>query len=181
VANAFLQYLCEEFTSRCGGRAIVAGGSVRDILMEREPKDFDVFVIGGHFNADWSKGCERIESPDWHKSEPHLQATFRIDGKIVQVMKAESKSPAEVLDLFDWNVSRFAYDATAKVDPFIRLTKLDDIAEGKSLVLHRVTYPVSSLRRGFRFSERFAMKFESADMMRLCVLSSARLVEVKPR
>lgn len=169
----FLKTLCDDFKQRCGGLAIVAGGSVRDTLMGRDPKDYDVFVIGGDWREDWNSGLEIIDSPEWHKSEPNLQRTFRIDGRIVQVMKSESKDVSGVLDLFDWNVSRFAFDG----QDYRQLTPLDDIQPGKPLKLHRVTYPVSTLRRGFRFSERFSMVFAADDLRNLCTLAAARLVK----
>ena len=170
--SQLLQSLCDEFTKRCGGTAIIAGGSVRDTLLGREPKDYDVFVLRGKFRDGWGNGLEVVDSPEWHKSEPNLQRTFRIDGRIVQVMKSDWSLPGQVLDHFDWNVSQFAFNGD-----FLQLTDLTDIGEGKELRLHRVTYPVSTLRRGFRFSERFGMQFRKEDLRDLCALAASRLVE----
>jgi hypothetical protein len=173
----FLKHLCDEFTKRCNAHAIVAGGSVRDVLMGREPKDFDVFVLcQGELADNWHNGLEKLNSPEWHKSEPYLQRTLRVDGRVVQVMRSNASNVGEVLDLFDWNVSRFAYDPKL-TDPVIKLTELSDIAEGKPLKLHRVTFPVSTLRRGFRFSERFSMVFQKEDLRDLCALAASRLVD----
>ena len=73
---------------------------------------------------------------------------------------------AALIDTFDWNVSRFGFDGKAVVQEM----SIADIAPGKDLKLHRVTNAPSTLRRGFRFSERFAMNIPNVDLHRLCAL-----------
>lgn len=171
-----LQKIQEEFTKRCG-RSVVAGGCVRDLLMDKSPKDFDVFVFndGKKMTGKEFEGLEAIETPEWHKSEPFLQATVRFEGVVVQVMSSSFKSASELLDTFDWNVSRFAFDAGHT----LALTALSDIGEGKMLRLHKVTYPLSTLRRGFRFSERFGMKLDNKELQGLCSMVAGRLAGLK--
>lgn len=161
-----------EFQRRLGslGAVVVAGGSVRDELMGRTPKDFDVFVIGLPFTAESAQAVRdtcvdvpSIEALDFHKSEPFLAVSLNWNGVMVQIMCSPLTSTAVLLDSFDWNVSRFAFDGSCHA-----LEDIANIVEGKPLRLHRVTYPASTLRRGFRFSERFGMKFEHADLVDLC-------------
>lgn len=156
------------------GQVVVAGGSVRDVLMGRNPKDIDVFVLVGApieavitTTAEALSDLDAIETPEWHKSEPFLQATVRYNGAMVQVMLSPYATVDALLDSFDWNVSMFAYDGQTVT----QRTEVEDIAEGKPLVLHRVTFPLSTLRRGFRFSERFLMVMQPADIKRLCWLN----------
>jgi len=144
----------------------VAGGAVRDTLLGRTPKDVDVFVFGVRgVDEEVFHGLTLVECPEWHKSEPFLQATVDVAGVHHQVMAVPDVDDMEdLVDGFDWNVSRFAYDGTAAFLP----VSVDDVAEGRDLKLHRVTYPRSTLRRGFRYSERFGMRFRSEDVDRLC-------------
>lgn len=177
VSFDLLNTIQDEFTKRCGP-CVVAGGCVRDVLMGREPKDYDVFVFNNAeplANTCWD-GLEVIDSPEWHKSEPHLQATVRFNGAIVQIMASECKSLKELVGNFDWNVSAFGYSQHETPNVF-EGSKTKDIGEGKMLRLLKVTYPVSSLRRGFRFSERFGMKFDTVELRDLCVMAAGRLTE----
>lgn len=175
----FLSKMQAEFTRRCGP-CVIAGGCVRDVLLaarnnvlSAEPKDYDIFVFndGKKMTGAEFEGLERITTAEWHKSEPFLQATVRYEGVIVQVMSSNFKTLGELLDSFDWNVSRFGFDAGHT----LALTSLDDIGEGKMLRLHKVTYPLSTLRRGFRFSERFGMQLDNAELQALCAMVAGRL------
>lgn len=161
-----------EFKRRLGdlGTVVVAGGAVRDDLMGRAPKDFDVFVLGVPFTDESAQAVRdtcvdvpSIEALDFHKSEPFLAVSLNWNGVMVQVMCSPLTSTAALLDSFDWNVSRFAFDGECHA-----LEDIGNIATGKPLRLHRVTYHQSTLRRGFRFSERFGMVFTRADVVDLC-------------
>lgn len=101
---------------------------------------------------------------DFHNSEPFLQSTVKFGAAVVQVMATPHLDVPSLLDSFDWNVSRFAFDGQTITD----LCPVSEIGHGKPLVLHRITFPASSLRRGYRFSERFQMVFQPDDVMRLC-------------
>jgi hypothetical protein len=157
------------------GRVVLAGGSVRDSLMDRDPKDYDIFILGGSRIAFGEMGKKvttalakfpKIQSAtEWHKSEPFMIYEIEYEGKGVQVMyKEELWTTDSLLDGFDWNVSLFAFDENG----YRTREHVDNIAVGKSLRLQGITHPASTLRRGYRFSERFKMKFENSDVARLC-------------
>jgi hypothetical protein len=163
------------FEPRVGGLGTlcVAGGAVRDELMNRTPKDFDLFLLyPGEF--EFKKLKEELQprlkglaintpSVEWHRSEPYLVADVKLDGVDVQVLVNPAASPLALVQTFDWNVCLFARTE----DEVIKLTELDEIASGKELRLNRVTFPLSTLRRGFRFSERFKMKLRKEDVVSL--------------
>ena len=173
-----LEEVHREFLVRLGhlGAVVIAGGAVRDAVMGRTPKDYDVFILGCPFNAESRDAVtERLSTLpslnqlEFHKSEPFLTGTvsFHVGGKdvVVQVMTTDAATVQVLLDRFDWNVSRFAFDGAVHA-----LTAIDEIGTGQPLRLHKVTYPLSTLRRGFRFSERFGMEFQRSDVLRLCHL-----------
>ena len=149
------------------GMVTIAGGSVRDTLMEREPKDYDVFIncseAASSQIVEAMEGFQKIEVPEFHKSEPFLKGTWRVECVDVQVMWTPHGTVDELLNSFDWNVSMFAYDGS-----FHCREDVKNIKAGASLRLCSVTFPISTLRRGFRFSERFGMKIERKDLFDLC-------------
>lgn len=152
------------------GEVVIAGGAVRDALRGVEPKDYDVFVLG----HPWSEASKAetlallanlpvVVPFAWHNSEPYLVGTVDFRGRLVQVMLNPAGTVNELLDTFDWNTCLFAYDGRE----FHQRTQLDELQPGRELRLQTVTFPLSTLRRGYRFSERFSMIFTLADQMRL--------------
>lgn len=138
-----------------GMRVIVAGGAVRDALRGERPKDIDLFVT--HWGGDPQLG-DRVDSVHTCTEENMYRLFLRwegdVDGFRVQIMQHPAAYEMQALiDCFDWNVCRFAYDGWGVVAGM----KIEDVSPGKPLELHRCTFPGSTLRRGFRFSERFGM------------------------
>lgn len=170
-----LEKVYQEFNRRLSpfGTVVLAGGCVRDLLMNCYPKDYDVFVLGKitEDQLDAVSGAlsdmEIVESSEFHNSEPYLVRTVRYEGAIVQIMCSEYPDVDKLLDSFDWNVSRFAFSGTP--ESIKQLMSVDLILPGQPLELHKITFPTSSLRRGFRFSERFGMKINDGDLHKLCV------------
>jgi hypothetical protein len=91
-------------------------------------------------------------------------ATVKWDGMEIQVLVNPAESMEALIGTFDWSVCLFGFDGQS----WFKGEPLEHIAAGKSLRLQRVTFPLSTLRRGFRFSERFRMKLERADVLTLC-------------
>lgn len=167
-----LHGIWSDFSRRLGhlGAVVIAGGSVRDSLLSRQPKDYDVFVLGSGDGdgLDFSTPLSDlpvIDGLEWHKSEPFLQGTFKYGVGVAQVMATPHKTASDLVDSFDWNVSRFAYDGVSTI---AMCDAVSDIAPGRPLRLHKVTFPASTLRRGYRFSERFQMVLDPADVVTLC-------------
>lgn len=149
---------------------VIAGGSVRDALLDREPKDYDLFLLDTEFRPAVIGVIKRMVSEwpvvktlEWHNSEPYLAVTVRWNGFDVQIMCTPCRTVDELLDTFDWNVCLFAFDGRLHTR-----TDLSDIAEGKPLRLQTVKFPLSTLRRGFRFSERFKMTLDRMTILDLC-------------
>lgn len=163
------------FTPRLSdfGQLCVAGGAVRDELMHKTPKDFDLFLLWpGEFVFKKIKEqlLPRLDglainkpTVEWHRSEPYLVSDVKINGADVQVLVNPAETPTELVRSFDWNVCLFA----KTLKETIQLSKIEEIGEGKELRLNKVTFPLSTLRRGFRFSERFKMKLRTEDVVTL--------------
>lgn len=157
------------------GSVMLAGGCVRDQLLGREAKDFDLFVLSDKrdfsFEDIKKEIGERIEgftksepTVEWHNSEPYLVAAVDFEGAEVQIMVNPAKTPHELMGSFDWSVSLFTFDGAA----IVQGAPIDHIRTGGTMWLNKVTFPLSTLRRGFRFSERFKMKIKPEDIEVLC-------------
>ena len=152
------------------GKVVIAGGAVRDTLMGREPKDYDVFILdadreisGDAIKETLARLFTNVKVSEAHLSEPFLVSTIKVDGLVVQVMTSPHLDIDQLMASFDWNVCLFAYDGT-----FHAKTQLEDIAPSKDLVLQKVTFSISTMRRGFRFSERFGMNIPKKTLYTLC-------------
>lgn len=160
------------------GTVVIAGGAVRDSLISRVPKDYDIFILNttGHISSftevrdDVRMALEKAKYTkvdikfEWHKSEPFLIESVQTPYGEVQIMAKNIQTQEQLIDDFDWNVSRFSYGFNG----YVNGEDVNNIGHGKDLVLHKVTYPYSTLRRGFRFSERFGMRFKREDVRKLC-------------
>jgi hypothetical protein len=172
-----LQQLFNEFIPRLlpFGKPVLAGGAVRDTIMGKEPKDWDVFILRGQENWNFEAIAEQIKPAlssltkiepvvSWHRSEPYLVATVKWKEAIIQVLVNPALTMEELIATFDWNVCLFAHDG----ERALQGESIENIGPGKELHLKTVTFPLSTLRRGFRFSERFKMKLLRDDVLTLC-------------
>lgn len=172
-----LKRIHDEFSKRYSeyGKVAIAGGSVRDTLMGKDPQDYDVFLLYdfniGRFQEMKEKLSQYISDlqslppvVEWHQSEPYLVATVKFEGNKIQILCNPMEDVEKLLDTFDWNVCLFAYDG----EKIIKRTQVEDIGPSKELKLQKVTFPLSTLRRGFRFSERFLMKLPRKTVIELC-------------
>jgi len=176
--------MLKEFSDLFQQEVVVAGGCVRDTLLDRTPKDYDLFILNQQFEKwqDYKKDFKRFGSRlakfpkvqaelEWHQSEPFLIKELRYKDAKVQLMASHAGNLFELLNTFDWKICRFGWgEQTGLVsDQYV----LESIKPGNYLELHKVTYPFSTLRRGYRFSERFQMRLHTEDIKNIC----AKIVE----
>lgn len=171
------------------GTVVIAGGSVRDILLrgrDADFKDIDVFLVNSGItqpehlldlkNNVLKHGILSIEQdPYGHNYEPFLLGNYSFSGIKIQLMDTKVSSIEQLLDNFDWDISRFAYNG----DNVYKGMDVSEIKPNNGLTLHKITYPKSTLRRGFRFSERFHMFMYNQDLKKLCDMVSKGIGEIK--
>lgn len=152
------------------GNFCIAGGSVRDFLLGNPPKDYDIFFFEDidKTKLDFLKDKALVEIP-WHYAEPFLQGQFLIDGSVHQLMVRTGVTIESLLDTFDWNVSLFAY----QYGSFVCKEDISNLGMGKYLKLQYTENPISTLRRGYRFSERFKMRLSFTDIHNLATKIAA--------
>lgn len=145
----------------CGeGGPWLAGGAVRRALQD-EPlnSDFD-FFFANEAQADAFEMRLRATGSQIAKTDKAttfvVPAVMSEDGKRLPELKVQAvrfqffPSPATLIDTFDFTLSQFAYDgAYVYVGPFA----LWDVAR-KRIVIHRVSYGVSTLRRLLKYTRQ---------------------------
>jgi hypothetical protein len=156
-------------------RIVIAGGAVRDELLDRAPRDYDIFLLDS--DRDWDGNSiyyrnyeqlcmfQKLKPPAWHRQD-YAQLKLLYCDHAVDIVPTTCHTIEELLDSFDWNVSLFGYDGSRT---YSRMSP-DDIKAGGLLRLqpgHRC-HVESTLRRGFRFSERFGMILPEDTVQKLC-------------
>lgn len=163
------------------GDCYLAGGCVRDHLMGRRAKDYDFFILNNSLFNNYDEISDKIKQKlskyktvntkvEWHNSEPYLVITVKYMTYDVQILFNPARSIDELLDTFDWNTCLFSYGKSniETCNPYFNNKEtIENIGVGKELRLNKITFPLSTLRRGFRFSERFLMKLKKEDIISL--------------
>jgi tRNA nucleotidyltransferase/poly(A) polymerase len=157
------------------GHCVIAGGAVRDLTIHRKPKDWDVFVLGQPNSSAMLSAIgdlyEFEESSDSSDPSPgHSTLSIDLEGEKVQLISSPCNTLMELLDTFDWNICLFGFDTG------LVLHEKCWKGGGADLKLHTVTYPLSTLRRGFRFCDRYNLLMDKEDIRRLCSYVMANII-----
>lgn len=134
----------------------LAGGSLRRTLLQREPdSDLDYFFKDADqlsaFVADLEKrGFEKVR-----ETEHHVQYRGRIGDSglpvdIQCIRFAFYADAAAVIDSFDFTICQFAFDGENLT---VGEYALWDLGR-KRLAVHKITYPVSSMRRVLKYASQ---------------------------
>ena len=129
---------------------VIAGGAVRTFLLQDEnPNDFDVFIIGddAELKAKLLLFLTNLGQNIFTCPEGHLYSYQTEIVKIQLITPTIYLSISDLLDTFDLTPCRAAFDGGfAYLDKqFIRDVKK------KVLNIHRVSYPVATMNRIFKY------------------------------
>jgi hypothetical protein len=157
------------FAPLVGCRCAVAGGAVRDELIGRTPRDFDLFCFDqfARHAILRAPGVTFVESK---RNEYAARDVLTIEwrGAVVQfVFTDDGRDDVDaLLDRFDWNVCLFAYDGAI-------IKRMDESQIGRGHLLRLNSNDgegrtIRTLRRGFRFADRYGMTIATNDLAALC-------------
>lgn len=121
--------------------AVLAGGSLRDLLNKKEPKDYDLF-----FCSEESLKNARIEL--LNKGEliaaTIYTETYTYQSKMIQlVFKKIYGTPESIINDFDFNICR-AFRTSEKT--FYSIEMMSDMGTNE-VTVNVITKPIDSLRR----------------------------------
>lgn len=167
------------FAPLVGPRCCVAGGAVRDELIGRQPRDYDVFCFGEFDQPAILRACgltdDEVELHQLcNEYSRHKVLTVRWRGAEVQFVHSDDgrDDVDALLDRFDWNVCLFAYDGA-----FVKRMDERQIRKGGILRLNSNNGTVRTMRRGFKFAERYGMSIGKNDLAALCADVLSRHVD----
>lgn len=176
-------------------KIVIAGGAVRDYLMGKKPKDIDVFFLGldwtkesrhtfkDRLDAEKMQYEEAHSNLPWHSYERYLLTSIYpkdlsvVAGMELQFMGFPTDSATGLLKTFDWEICLFAYDngkiiTTKEAFELVKAVKTfsPDNKEYKRPVMKlcNVQFPISNLRRGFKFETRYHVELDYDSVLKLC-------------
>ena len=133
---------------------VLAGGSIRDTLMNEIPKDYDIFFTS---QEALDKAREFLSKKMDKIAETAYTQTFREEIYEVQlVFKKIYDNKKQIISDFDFTPTMFAIDNQGiAVGP----TSLEDVS-GKICRVNVITKPLSSLNRLVKYQD---MKYDTKD------------------
>ncbi len=162
------------------GKVYIAGGAVRDHLLSRVPQDYDIFVLlnGSKYHSaqtSWEallgmlkpyKILKKQTNEDVKKYGNHtLICTIEFKGVRVQIIGRWYMTIDTLMADFDYNICQFSYSE----DGFYNLERIEAVFPHQDLKLIKPNkFPISTLRRGYMFAERYGVKFKDSDVIKLC-------------
>lgn len=132
-----------------GIKCWIAGGSLRDYFSDvHKETDFDIFFPNQEMFDRTSRWFENKNADFTFEGENGVKVEF--EGKKFDLVKKFFESPQHTIDAFDFTVSMFAVDSN-KV--YYGESSFIDLAK-KQLMFNQITYPVSTLKRSFRYYQK---------------------------
>lgn len=131
----------------------LAGGALRRTLLRQEPdSDFDFFFRDAEQLSKFQSELEARGLRKVRETEHHLHYRGMVDGNVprdIQLIRfAHYADAAAVIDSFDFTICQMAFDGlTLSVGSYT----LWDLGR-KRLALHKITFPVSSMRRVLKYA-----------------------------
>jgi len=135
-------------------KAYLAGGAIRRVLLKQPlDSDFDFFFSDESHLKSWQDQLKGFTKE--RETAHHIQYKGFVEGSdlpvVIQAIKFKYySSPEEVIDSFDFTITQFCLHGG-----YLHTTPeaLWD-AGRKKLVLHKMTYPVATMRRLLKYSNQ---------------------------
>jgi len=113
----------QALSDKIGENGVIAGGAVRDLLLGREPKDYDIFTFSeDYYNNLFDRFDDSEEMPIKSETDEYGRSRQKQDGVKITNCTAHNKtvqvqiihiplvsSPMEVLKRFDFTINMVAY------------------------------------------------------------------------
>lgn len=132
----------------------IAGGALRRTLLRQEPdSDFDFFFKDADqltaFAAELdTKGFEKVRETEHHMHYRGRVGDSALPADVQLIRFAFYADALAVIDSFDFTICQFAFDGTLMTAGDYSLWDLGR----KRLAVHKVTFPVSSMRRVLKYA-----------------------------
>lgn len=140
-----------------GHTGFIAGGCFKNILTSETIKDIDVFFDN---ETNWANACDHFKNDsDYVASYKNKNVTAfknKHTNIRVELVKAVFGSPQEIIDMFDFTITKFAYyKKTENSETEYRIIHHKDFFEHlqmKRLVIdNQLSKPISSFERTYKY------------------------------
>ena len=138
--------------AKCG--PWIAGGSIRRTVGGKEPdSDFDFFFASEGQLADFAAQLEKRSFIKIGETDHHVQYKGMAAGasRLIQLIRFKFYADASaVADSFDFTVCQFVFDGVTLTCGEFSLWDLGR----RRLAVHRITYPLSTMRRVLKYANQ---------------------------
>lgn len=162
-------------------KVVLAGGALRSLIdLKEKVADYDVYFLGEKEDVFSKDGIR--EKVSWYLQQLGFEKifeckneqlrTFRWDKTKIQLITLKDcvyESPEDIIDSFDINACRFAL---YKDVLYLSKYSINDVIK-KKVSLHKITYPVSTMRRIFKYKNKGYNVFEATKSFVLTVNASS--------
>jgi len=147
----FLQLAGFEQLSLLGWGCWLAGGAARSIFKQEKINDYDIFFKDKEFAEIAKTRLEQQGAKRVFECPAGELTTYKISGmKIQLITKRFYKSIEECLESFDFTCCIFGFDG---VTFYTTKEAMKDV-KYKNLTLNKLTYPVASINRIYKYKKR---------------------------
>lgn len=127
----------------------IAGGAVRDYFMDKKIQaDCDIFFPNSNeFEKAKNFFIKNNAEVKW-ESNNGMKVMY--NNNVYDLVKVYYNNPQETIDSFDFTVCMFAVDTDRL---YCGESSFEDLKK-RQLIIHKITFPESSLKRAFRYYKR---------------------------
>lgn len=183
--------ICLPLQETTGRTVVIAGGAVRDHLLGRKPRDYDVFVLSGKLgppkvnklvkdirNYLLGMGTDSgqsylsfsVTSKYGASDNTGPVAEFYFWGHKVQVMVSPVAIPQQLVATFDYNICKLYYPNAQHSGEHSVVANIKQHGALKLVGTAPLPYPALTLRRGMEFASRYGMQLPDTTVEYLCKL-----------
>jgi len=134
----------------------VAGGALRRMISGQEPEsDFDFFFRNPDQMKDFEsdlvgRGLNKIRETEHHVHYKGRVGESSVERNVQCIRFKYYEDAPAVIDSFDFTICQFAYDGSKLI---VGDHSLWDLGR-KRLAIHRITYPVATMRRLLKYGRQ---------------------------
>jgi len=135
----------------------IAGGCFKNLFNKQKVKDIDIFF---NTEKDFKECVDMFKAKKGfkkHYSNNKVQAfKDKKSGVIVELIKQTYGSPKDILSIFDFSITRFAYCKDSEDGSYYMMyvdTYFEHLANNKLVIDGELKHPVSTFERSYRYKK----------------------------
>jgi len=137
-------------------KGFIAGGCFKNVFKKEKVKDIDIFFLN---ETDHKEAVKLFKAKKGFKksySNAKVNAfTHKKTGLVIELIKQTYGTPKEILSIFDFSITRFAYfkDKEGAYSMMYINTYFEHLVNNKLVIDGELKFPVSTFERSFRYKK----------------------------